>query len=131
MRTKPIVLNLILAATLAGGLVSAEEPADGAGPESMTLEERQAHREAMRERWEGMSEEEREAFRREMREKGGPRHAAKRRRLENLSEEERAAMRERWQNMTEEERQAMREKMRERRAGRQGPGKSDTDGPEA
>ncbi len=110
----PVILLASL--FIAGTGVAEETPADpGVAPP--TPEERRAHREAMRERWQNMSEEEREVFRQEMREKHGGKPHGPRRHFRHLSEEERAAMRERWQNMSEEEREAFRQQMRERHSG--------------
>ncbi len=110
-------LVILLASLFITGTGVAEETPAEPGAAPPTPEERRAHREAMRERWQNMSAEEREALRQEMREKHGDRHHGPRRHFRHLSEEERAAMRERWQNMSEEERKAFRQKMRERNSG--------------
>ena len=65
--------------------------------QSLSPEERETLRAAMKERWESMSEEEREAIREKRREM-------------------KAKRREAWNNMSDEEKAAARAKMRERRA---------------
>jgi hypothetical protein len=91
---------LILASLFASGPALGQDDTTDAQAR-VSPEERQARREAMRERWESLSEEERAAIREE-------------RRL--ARESRREAMRERIENMSEEEREALRERMRERRA---------------
>lgn len=114
MGNRRLTLFALLAVAPWPGLANAEEAQETDRP-AATAEERQARRDAMRERWQNMSEEEREAFRAEMRAKRSAGDERMPRRFRHLSDEEREAMRERWQNMSEEERQALREQIRERR----------------
>ena len=152
MKTRQSLALLTLASLLAAVPLGAQEnetTADESAPAgdeaaaagrqqrgpNMSEEQRQAHREAMRQSMQNMTPEEREAHRAAMREKmqrmspeeREAHRAAMRERMQSMTPEEREAhraeMRERWEGMSEEERAAMREKRRQHK-----PGKGDGHG---
>ena len=89
------VFALLCAAMVIGvvPLVSAQEETPPGDWQALTSEERQARRDAARERWESMSEEERAAARAERGARQDERFDQARQRWESMSEEERAAAR--------------------------------------
>lgn len=95
-------LILLTAALLAMGSASAQDNPPHE-PKEMSSEERDAAREARREKWENMSEEERTAAREQRRQE---------------KSERRSAMRERWENMSDEEREVARERRSEHKGKR-------------
>ena len=105
---KPVAM-LAVAALLTMGTVYAQE-SPGQDSREMTVEQRQAAREAHRVRRENMSEEQRAAARKRFENMSEEDRQAMRQRRQNMSQEDRQAMRARWQNMSEEGRKALRER---------------------